>query len=175
MIMRTRALSLALCLVCIVGLACSSSSNAGAFCGGFAGIQCAADEYCDYTNNECGVADGAGTCRSRPEVCPDISSPTCACNGRIYSSECVAAAAGFDLDEHGNCPPPPGSFNCSHSFCDLATEYCQIEIHSSGPDAFRCVSLPSACSSASCGCLSAEPCGKSCTGDSTLGLTVTCP
>jgi len=97
------ALSLALCLVCIVGLACSSS-NEGEICGGLAGMECAADEYCDFANNECGLADHTGTCKRRPEACPDIFSPTCACNGEVYSSECDAAANGFDVSASGGCP-----------------------------------------------------------------------
>src|SRR5262245_61348643 len=110
-----------LCLVCILGVACSSN-NVGATCGGFAGTQCAADEYCDYPRKDCGIADGAGTCKPRPEVCPDISSPACACNGKIYASECDAAAAGFDLSAGGTCQPRAGDFNCGYRFCDLTME-----------------------------------------------------
>ena len=91
-----------LCLVCIAGLACSSS-NEGGTCGGLAGIQCAADEYCDFPNNECGVADGTGTCKPRPEACPDIFSPTCACDGKVYSSACDAAVHGIDVSANGGC------------------------------------------------------------------------
>ena len=86
--------TLSLCLVCIVGLACSSTSNEGGACGGLAGIQCTADEYCDYSNNQCGSTDGAA-------ACPDIFSPTCACDGEVYSSACDAAAHGFDVSANG--------------------------------------------------------------------------
>jgi hypothetical protein len=95
---------LSLFLVCLVGLACSSSSSSeGEFCGGFAGMQCAADEYCDYTNNDCGIADGAGTCKRRPEACTDIYSPRCACDGEVYPNECDAAVHGLDVSANGNC------------------------------------------------------------------------
>jgi hypothetical protein len=107
MLMRLdRIRTLSLCLSCVVGLACSGTSNEGGTCGGLAGIQCADDEYCDFTNNECGVADGAGTCKQRPEACPDIYSPTCACDGVVYSSECDAAAHGVDVSARGSCQPP---------------------------------------------------------------------
>jgi len=92
--------TLSLCLVCIVGLACSTS-NEGGTCGGIAGVQCADDEYCDYENNRCGITDGAGTCKRRPEACPDIYSPTCACDGEVHSSACDAAAHGFDVSANG--------------------------------------------------------------------------
>jgi hypothetical protein len=94
--------TLSLCLVCIVGLGCSSS-NDGETCGGIAGVRCADDEYCDYANNACGIADGAGTCKPRPENCPDIFLPRCACDGEVYPNECDAAAHGFDVTANDNC------------------------------------------------------------------------
>jgi hypothetical protein len=95
--------TLSLCLLCIVALACSSNSTEGETCGGIAGIKCAADEYCDYTNNECGIADGAGTCTRRPDACADIFKPTCACDGKVYPNECDAAVHGFDISANGRC------------------------------------------------------------------------
>jgi hypothetical protein len=95
--------TLSLCLVCIVGLACSSSNNEGETCGTIAGIHCADDEYCDYTNNKCGIADGSGTCKPRPEACTDIYSPVCACDGKVYGNECDAAVHGFDVSANGQC------------------------------------------------------------------------
>lgn len=94
--------TLSLGLICVVGLACSSS-NEGETCGTIAGIHCAADEYCDYANNQCGIADGAGTCKPRPEVCTDIYQPTCACDGKVYSNECDAASHGVDVSANGSC------------------------------------------------------------------------
>jgi hypothetical protein len=93
---------LSLCLVCLVGVACSGS-NESETCGSLAGIRCAPDEYCDYTNNDCGIADGAGTCKRRPEACTDILSPRCACDGEVYSNECDAAAHGFDVSASDAC------------------------------------------------------------------------
>ena len=95
--------TLSLCLACTLGLACSSSNNEGEICGGLAGVQCAAHEYCDYTDNDCGIADGAGTCKRRPDACPDIFMPTCACDGKVYTSACDAAAHGVDASANGNC------------------------------------------------------------------------
>ncbi|HSR96536.1 MAG TPA: hypothetical protein VLM79_05655 [Kofleriaceae bacterium] len=171
---RDCARALLLGLACVIGLACSSSHE-GETCGSIAGIRCATDEYCDFTDNECGIADGGGTCKRRPEACPDIFRPTCACNGQVYGSECDAAAHGFDVSTNGNCQAPAGYFMCGGGFCDLSM-YCRRESDPSGMAAFGCVRLPSGCSSsASCGCVSAEDCGESCTGDAQDGLTLTCP
>src|SRR5215470_9215124 len=74
----------------------------GAGCGGFSGTRCSATEYCDYADNGCGIGDRTGTCKPRPDVCPlnatgaappaVIATPTCACDGKIYGSECDANA-----------------------------------------------------------------------------------
>jgi len=95
--------SLLLCLIGFVGLACSSNSREGETCGGLAGVQCADDEYCDYTNNDCGIADGAGSCKRRPDACPDIFSPRCACDGTVYPNECDAARHGVDVSANDIC------------------------------------------------------------------------
>ena len=95
--------TLSLCLACIAGLACSGGGNEGERCGGIAGVQCAADEYCDYPNNDCGIADAPGTCKPRPEVCTDIYLPTCACDGEVYPNPCDAASHGVDVNAKGSC------------------------------------------------------------------------
>ena len=95
--------TLLLGLICVVGHACSSSDNEGEPCGGFAGLRCTDDEYCDYTGNDCGIADGAGVCKRRPDACPDIFSPKCACDGMVYPNECDAARHGLDVSDIGSC------------------------------------------------------------------------
>jgi Cys-rich repeat protein len=80
-------------------------------CGGFAGFACAADEWCDYPDDapSCGAADHIGTCRPRPEACPEIYGPVCGCDGSSYPNECYANAAGVDVWASGLCAPPePG-------------------------------------------------------------------
>jgi hypothetical protein len=96
---------LALCLVCLVGFACSGSGSGSdsESCGGIAGIQCADDEYCDYTNNHCGDTDFPGTCKRRPKVCIERFQPTCACDGEVYNNECDAASHGVDVSANGDC------------------------------------------------------------------------
>src|SRR5262245_10402230 len=56
-------------------------------CGGFAGLSCAANEYCAYeTYQACGAGDQLGTCKPRPQTCP-LGCPapefqTCGCDGQ---------------------------------------------------------------------------------------------
>jgi hypothetical protein len=69
---------------------------APADCGG---ATCAANEYCDYG----AACSGAGTCRRRPEACPDIYSPGCGCDGTTYGNACEAAAAGVSVASDGEC------------------------------------------------------------------------
>jgi hypothetical protein len=65
-------------------------------CGGFAGVQCRRDEFCDYDDALCGGADGTGLCRPRPEVCTDEVDPVLGCDGLVYTNLCEANRAGTD-------------------------------------------------------------------------------
>jgi hypothetical protein len=154
--------------------------GSGALCGGFGGKQCAATEYCDYSQNTCGTADEAGTCRPRPDVCPAsaapdlVATPTCACNGMVYANDCEAARAGADVSGRGGCTVPAGKFACGYTQCTTATQYCRRQLHTGGTDTFSCAALPSCPVLPSCTCLSGEPCGNSCDGDASTGLTLSC-
>jgi hypothetical protein len=59
---------------------------------------CAAGSYCAASS--CG---GAGTCSPRPQVCPGIYAPVCGCDGRTYSSACVAGSQGVNVARSGEC------------------------------------------------------------------------
>lgn len=147
-------------------------------CGGLAGQKCAASEYCDYPDNNCGVADAQGTCQPRGEVCPAILAPVCACDGKVYSNECAASAAGVDVAAAGGCPVAEGGFACGYRQCDLDTEYCRTFTGTHDQLEFACEALPEACKSqVSCACLDGLPCSGSdrCTGDAATGLTLSCP
>jgi hypothetical protein len=70
-------------------------------CGGLLGLACEADEYCDYDEPGCGIADGGGSCRARPNACPEIYAPVMGSDGQVYSNACDAHANGAD-----DCGPP---------------------------------------------------------------------
>jgi hypothetical protein len=148
-----------------------------AVCGGFAAGRCAATEYCDYANNQCGIADQTGTCKPRPEACPLIAGrPVCGCDGNAHASECAAYADGVDLNARGTCAAPSGWFECGYLQCNVMTQYCVHEPHTSPSETYTCAVLP-ACGSSppTCACLASEPCGNTCSGVGTTGLTLTCP
>ena len=159
----------------VAGDAAGDGQPTGTACGGPARAQCKALEYCDYADNGCGIGDQTGTCKRRPDACPlaIIASPTCACDARIYNSECEAAASGFDLNAHGTCDVAPGRFTCGYLQCEIATQYCRREPHLSSEETFTCAPL-SCTGTPSCACLAKERCGNACMGDSTVGLTLTC-
>jgi hypothetical protein len=157
-----------------------------ASCGGITREACAANEYCDYADNSCGIADAPGTCKRRPDACPLIGPtprdsatrivgrPVCACDGKVHSSDCIAYSDGFDLNAHG-CAVPSGSFACGYAVCDLPTQYCRHEVKPPA-DLYTCLALPVGCAAGApaCDCLKSEQCGSSCSGDARVGLTLTC-
>jgi hypothetical protein len=78
------------------------------FCGGFIGIPCGPNEWCDFPMGAtCGVGDQAGTCRPRPKFCPEIFMPVCGCDNKTYPNSCSAARAGFDVAYLGPCRTGP--------------------------------------------------------------------
>ncbi len=166
------------------GVTSTSAGGAGGaggaptICGGKLGKPCASDEFCDYGDDTCGIADGSGLCTPRPQTCPDIYQPTCSCDGTVYSSACDANAAGLDVSVNGFCPPPSVElFPCGAGFCDKATSYCQRTLSDVGgtADDFRCQPLPNGCGGVgTCACVSGEPCAASCD-EGSGGVELTCP
>lgn len=152
--------------------------STGGPCGGKSGGSCTGDEYCDFPDDLCGAADGAGTCTPKPDACPDVYDPVCSCDGMVYSNACDAAAVGLDVSLLGTCPNPVGQFPCGSGFCVEGQDYCQIQISDVAgiPDSYSCGELPPGCmlADATCACLSDLPCGDVCEQDG-KNFTLTCP
>jgi hypothetical protein len=148
----------------------------GSICGGLFPRPCSATEYCDFPDNSCGIADGAGTCKPRPVACPAVvGPPICGCDGKVRSGECPTYVTGSDLSAHGGCPLDSTRFECGYTQCELATQYCRREPHRDGAETFSCLPLPACTGAPSCACLGNERCGSACAGDAKAGLTLSCP
>jgi hypothetical protein len=129
-------------------------------CGGLLGQGCDAGEYCHYEAEAmCGAADQTGVCLPEPELCYEVYSPVCGCDGVTYSNECFAHHAGTSVSSEGECAPPPGQVcgsrglpTCDEGqFCDYAPEASCGASDQPG----TCMPIPEVCTqdaNPACGC-----------------------
>lgn len=135
----------------------SSADAVGRSCGGIAGLPCGVGEYCDRGAGQCKVADAMGVCRRRPQACFTLYDPVCGCDGKTYSSACVAARAGVSIDHAGVCTPSVKRCGgIAGLVCD-AGQFCKFPVgQCTMPDAMGvCTVPPQACTdvySPVCGC-----------------------
>jgi hypothetical protein len=136
--------------------------NTGARCGTRGGITCKDDEFCSFPvePTACGALDGGGSCQPKPEVCDTVYAPVCGCDGKTYSSDCTANAAGVSVSAKGECKdsgePPPAAGKTCGGFGGLrcgSGEFCNYEPAAGGQGcdgsiadaAGKCEVQPKAC------------------------------
>jgi Kazal-type serine protease inhibitor domain len=96
-----------------------------------AGSACSTNPQCkdrkQYCAKAAGDCKGKGECKARPDVCTEIFKPVCGCNGKTFSNECFAAAAGVNVKSEGACVPTgkTAAMACkTNANCKAAGSYC---------------------------------------------------
>ena len=67
----------------------------------FENEDCPPGRYCEKPTGEC---DGPGDCAHYPDLCQNIWTPVCGCDGVTYSNICYAHREGVNVAHDGECP-----------------------------------------------------------------------
>jgi hypothetical protein len=85
-----------------------TGGSTGKTCGGFAGLLCAAGEFCETPAGSCNEPEGSGNCAIKPQVCSTLSQPVCGCDGKTYPNDCYRLAFGASKSHDGACATDGG-------------------------------------------------------------------
>ncbi len=137
-------------------ISCADGGCLSQGCGGLAGLQCGAGEYCAYALDAiCGAADQMGTCEPMPQFCSAQYEPVCGCNDQTYGNACEAAAAGVAVSALGECSVACGARAGDTCSPDQFCRFERIAICGQADAQGVCESRPSVCTAnvaPVCGC-----------------------
>jgi len=150
-------------------------ATAEKMCGGIAGIQCPANQYCSFAPEaHCGAADMSGTCAPKPDMCTQQVDEVCGCDDKTYSNACMAAQAGVSVVMKGACAKPPAATAPEGKLCGTRGApqecdpglYCAFKADCGATDAGGiCTKKPTMCTkiyAPVCGC-DGQTHGSACT------------
>ncbi len=81
-----------------------AGSGSGKICGTRGTGSCPTGELCNFpASAQCGEFDATGTCLTVPDLCYDLYSAVCGCDGTTYPNDCYAHRAGVSIRHTGAC------------------------------------------------------------------------
>jgi hypothetical protein len=126
---------------------------------------CSPFQFCDFSNDDCGIWGDYGRCAERPGLCIAGGSGACGCQGAVRTNNCEIQSMGEDVLQYGGCIFSGSRYLCGERDCDPVTQYCSISLNDvvgpAEPEYYaNCIDLPAACmlvvdplASPDCSCL----------------------